>query len=241
MRKKKNEISTQSMEEFGRFMKFLRCPEIYQYKLKMAERFEAMDNVSGLQELYQSDLAFFDELFPDEELPETFRELQASARRYKLKMYSLRDLADALEISKNTLHDYEQGKRYPSVEFIYDYCEVLKIPVDEVLNEWLRCHPKENIRGHASARLENYYFHNLSSSFNDEKRVLAREFFAKALLYSFSRNHFVLPDGDKVKAVAKIMGVLIDGVLAQGLSLEPDNIQLSSISSNEDNIDRFDL
>ncbi len=106
MRKKGNEISTQSMVEFGRFMKFLRCPEIYQYKLKMAERFEAMDNVSGLQELYQSDLAFFDELFPDEELPDTFRELQASARRYKLKMYSLRELADALERSKNTLHDY---------------------------------------------------------------------------------------------------------------------------------------
>lgn len=241
MRNKGNEISTQSMVEFGRFMKFLRCPEIYQYKLKMAERFEAMDNVSGLQELYQSDLAFFDELFPDEELPETFRELQASARRYKLKMYSLRELADALEMSKNTLHDYEQGKRYPSVEFIYDYCEVLKIPVDEVLNEWLRCHPKENIRGHKSATLENYYFHNLSSSFNDEKRVLAREFFAKALLYSLARNHVVLPDETKIYEVAKTMGEVIDKTLAQGLLLDPRNIQRSSISDHEVNIDRFDL
>jgi len=241
MGKKSKEISTASMVEFGRFLKFLRCPEIYQYKLKMAERFEAIDSVSGMRELYQSDLAFFEELFPDEALPETFRELQASARRYKLKMYPLREVANLLGISKNTLHDYEQGKRYPSVEFIYDYCEVLKIPVDEVLNEWLRCHPKENIREHSTETLEHHYVHNLSPCYHDKKRVLAREFFAKALLFSFARNDVVLLDGDKVYEVTKTMGHLLDKVLAQGLSLEPENLSLSHISRIEKNIERLGL
>lgn len=241
MGKKANEISTASMVEFGRFLKFLRCPEIYQYKLKMAERFEATDNVFGMCELYQSDLEFFEELFPDDALPETFRELQASARRYKLKMYSLREVADILGISKNTLHDYEQGKRYPSVEFIYDYCGVLKIPVDEVLNEWLRCHPKENIREHATETLEHYYFHNLSPSYHDKKRVLAREFFAKTLLYSFTRNGVVLLDVDKVYGVIKTMAEIIDTTLAQGLSLKQDNLPKSFDRNTNDNIDRYGL
>src|SRR5690606_26675100 len=125
---------------------------------------------------------------------------------------------------KNTLHDYEQGKRYPSVEFIYDYCEVLKIPVDEVLNEWLRCHPKENIREHATETLEHHYFHNLSPSFDDRKKMLAREFLAKALLYAFARNNIVLLESDKVPSVIKTMAEIIDTTLAQGLSLKPDNI-----------------
>ena len=241
MGKKAKEISTASMVEFGRFLKFLRCPEIYQYKLKMAERFEANDGVSGMTELYQSDLEFFEELFPDDALPDTFRELQASARRYKLKMYSLREVSDLLDISKNTLHDYEQGKRYPSVEFIYDYCEVLKIPVDEALNEWLRCHPKENIREHVTKTLEHYYFHNLSSSFNDEKMMLAREFLAKALLYAFARNDVVLLDGDKVYDVIKTMGEIIDTTLAQGLSLDPDNLPRSLDTNTNDNINRYGL
>lgn len=241
MGKKAKEISTASMVEFGRFLKFLRCPEIYQYKLKMAERFEATDNVSGMCELYQADLEFFEELFPDEALPDTFRELQASARRYKLKMYSLREVADVLGISKNTLHDYEQGKRYPSVEFIYDYCEVLKIPVDEVLNEWLHCHPKGNIREHATQTLEHYYDHNFSPSYHDKKRVLAREFFAKALLYSFARNNIVLLEGDKVYGVTKTMGEIIDVTLAQGLSLDPENLPHSLRASVIENMERLHL
>jgi len=241
MAKKGKEISTASMVAFGRFMKFLRCPEIYQYKLKMAERFEETDNVSGMRELYQSDLEFFEELFPDDALPEAFRELQASARRYKLKMYSLREVADLLEISKNTLHDYEQGKRYPSVEFIYDYCEVLNIPVDEVLNEWLCCHPKENIREHATETLGHHYFHNLSASYHDKKRILAREYFAKALLYAFARNEVVLLDGDKVYGVIKTLGEIIDTTLAQGLSLDPDNLPRSLDTNTNDNINRYGL
>lgn len=241
MGNKAKEISSASMIEFGRFLKFLRCPEIYQYKLKMAERFEVNDGVSGISELYQSDLEFFEELFPDDALPETFRELQASARRYKLKMYSLREVADILKISKNTLHDYEQGKRYPSVEFIYDYCEALKISDDEVLNEWLRCHPKENIREHATETLEHHYFHNLSSSYHDKKRVLAREFIAKALLYAFARNNVVLLEGDKVYGVTKTMGEIIDATLAQGLGLDPENLPHSLTTSLTENMVRFDL
>lgn len=227
------------MIEFGRFLKFLRCPDIYLYKLKMAEKYERAGHISGVDELYQSDLSFFEELFPDEMLPDTFRELQASARRYKLKMYSLREASDIMDISKNTLHDYEQGKRYPPIEFIYDYCEAIKVPIDEVLNEWLRCHPKENIREHALVTLEKHYAHNLSPSFNDEKRELARDFYAKAILYSFTRNKVVLLDGDKLNQVAETLGKIIDKTVAQGLSLDPNNLTHSIVASTEENRERF--
>lgn len=241
MSKKTKETSVDLMMTFGRFLKFLRCPDIYLYKLKMAQKYEEAGNISGVDELYQSDLAFFDELFPDEILPDSFRELQASARRYKLKMYSLREISDVMGISKNTLHDYEQGKRYPSIEFIYDYCGALKIPLDEVINEWLRCHPQQNIREHASVTLEEHYAHHLSPNFDDEKRKLARDFFAKAILYSLERNKVVLLDGEKLSQVAVTFGGIIDKSLAKGLSLDPNNLTHSIVFSTDEHLERFDL
>jgi transcriptional regulator with XRE-family HTH domain len=144
-------------------------------------------------------------------------------------------------ISKNTIHDYEQGKRYPSVEFIYDYCDVLGLPVDEVLNEWLRCHPKENIRDHSQLTLEKYYYHNLSSSYKTKERSDARDFLTRALAYSFIQNGIADFDVEQLVNISRSMAEIIDTTLAQGLRLEPENIHMCKQYSLHENIDKLNF
>lgn len=214
---------TESMIEFGRFMKFLRCPDIHSFKLKVLEKGKSKLGAKGTAYL-ESDVGLVNDLFADEDLPDNFRDLQLKAKRYKVKMYSLREISEIMDISKNTLHDYERGKRYPPVEFIYDYCEVLRIPVNSVLEHWLLNHPNENISIHTEETLEKHFCHQLSSHYHDEGRMQAREFFKTALKYSLSRSKvYDLYELEVVK-ISNAMVNIIDKTLAHGLSLEPKNV-----------------
>jgi transcriptional regulator with XRE-family HTH domain len=221
-RKSKDQF-TESMVEFGQFLKFLRCPSIHEYKLKEMERYEGAYGLSGFSDWLESDQGSTNELFPDEQLPNNFRDLQRQARRFGVKMYSLREMAQILGISKNTLHDYEQGRRYPSVEFIYDYCEALKISVDRVLEFWLQCHPQENIKIREEENLSEYYFHQLSVHFQDQQRVKARKSFERALVHAVFENGVSI-DPSALRQICKTFANIIDSILGQGLTLEPKNI-----------------
>jgi transcriptional regulator with XRE-family HTH domain len=221
-RKSKDQF-TESMVKFGQFLKFLRCPSIHEYKLKEMDRHEGKYGLSGLSDWLESDQGSMNELFPDEQLPNNFRDLQRQARRFRVKMYSLREMAQILDISKNTLHDYEQGKRYPSVEFVYDYCEALKISVDLVLEFWLKCHPQENIKIQAEENLSEYYFHQLSVHSQDEQRVKAMQTFERALLHAVFENEVSI-DPSSLRQICKTFANIIDSTLGQGLLLEPKNI-----------------
>lgn len=239
MAKKKKAQYTDSMVAFGRLLKVLRCPDIYKYKLKAAVNTGLVSTSVDVAKLFYSNRIVFEDLFPDEEILNDFRAIQAAARRFKLKMFSLREVAELTGINKNTLHDYEQGKRYPPVEFIYDLCDALEINVDEILNAWLKYHPQKNIRQHSQLTLDKYFFHHLSVSHEDKERVNLVQFFQKALLGAFYRNKILFPYFDKLKGITLSLVDIIDESIEEKSSLDGSSLRMGDESSLEQNAEKL--
>jgi transcriptional regulator with XRE-family HTH domain len=228
MRKYQN---TESMKEFGRYLKLLRSPDYHDFQRKVVN--EIGFNVSSSvpeEMIVDKYVSYFRDYIALEDLPQTFRDLQLACKKRKLRVYPLREVADKLGISKNTLHDYEQGKRYPPVEFIYDYCSEYNFPIDYVVHNWVLFHPNPNISYHAVKRFEHYYTHPLSHNFSDEKREASRRFFSLALHFSLSRSGVIgLSDELKYK-VTRIFSEITDRTLAQGKALSPENVTVDMLS-----------
>lgn len=222
-----------SMVEFGRVLKLLRSPDLYQYKYRLAQRGATKAEKEKLNGALDDGLnvEYLDALIAREDLPKSYRDLQVQARRLGMQIYTLRDVAKRLGISKNTLHDYEQGKHYPPIEFIFQYCEALNLPLDEVLSEWFRCHPDERIAHHAKSALSQSYFDGFSDDRINKNQSSVIGYFNRALYVAMASQNFAFSnDPDKLLSIAEKLVHMIKKTLDDGLEFEPDNIDVTFLN-----------
>ena len=109
---------TERMRRFGKYLQELRAASDDDLTDAIRENRRAR---------METDDHYFQE-GTDDRMPESFAAREQLARRLGVKTKSLRQVAAALGISKNTVHDYEMGKKYPSAEFVYEFCAVLENP-----------------------------------------------------------------------------------------------------------------
>lgn len=158
-----DKVSEAKMKQFGRLLQRLRGPDVGEYRHLMA--------VKRWKEVQQHERKRYDQSVMDPEvvrkdeekrekkreekireyesevgLPESLYEYHRSAMQLKLKMTSLREAARQLGVDKNTLHDYERGKRYPPAEFVFKFCEVFELSVEKLLRDWIGLHPDVAVR-----------------------------------------------------------------------------------------------
>lgn len=61
---------------------------------------------------------------------------------------SIPALAERMGINKSRLNDYELGRKYPPLEFVFDFRDALGLVPEPLLRKWLRLHPHPLVRKH---------------------------------------------------------------------------------------------
>lgn len=153
-----DKVSEAKMQQFGKLLQRLRGPDVDEYRHLMAVK-RWKDVVQEERNRYDQsvmdpEVVKKDEEKIEKERDEKIRKYEKEVRppvslydhhRYamqlKLKMTSLREAAKLLGMDKNTLHDYERGKRYPPAEFVFKFCEVFELSVEKLLRDWIGLHP----------------------------------------------------------------------------------------------------
>jgi transcriptional regulator with XRE-family HTH domain len=162
----------------------------------------------------------------DDLMPRSFQAKQQLARRLNVPMHTLRDLAEQMGMSKNTLHDYETGKRYPSAEFVFDFCAALRMDADPVLTHWAFLHPNPNVSKHGHFGRFNRQLRHVPGDPLGYRRSNAFEFFVRAIALAIPMTGLPKPNMPAVKLIADAAAMLIDRALAQGYGPLPDAIGL---------------
>ncbi|MEW8333933.1 MAG: helix-turn-helix transcriptional regulator [Candidatus Thiodiazotropha sp.] len=214
------------MVKFGEILRMVRKPNEDEYRnlaasdywKKLTQRSVAADNQNPSYEDFQ----VFEELIV---LPQHFRDYQRHARRLGLNIKSIRDVAKQMGISKNTLHDYEKGNRYPPAEFLFNYCSILDLSPEFLMNHWVCCHPNPNVRQNSNLRGIKGYFGGLPQDIDTPERQAAIDFFREAMRYAVYLTNANLILGGKADEVAYCTALVIERTFSEGLTLEPKNIK----------------
>ncbi|WP_445362236.1 helix-turn-helix domain-containing protein [Microbulbifer sp. ANSA003] len=214
------------MVKFGEILRMVRKPDEAEYRnLAARDYWEKLTQESlppGKQSSKPEAFQTFEELLV---LPQNFRDYQRHARRLGLKMMSIREVADQLGISKNTLHDYEKGNRYPPAEFLFEYCSLLELSPEFLMNYWIRCHPNSKVRENKRLLRVQGYFGGMSEDINSPERRAAIDFFSGAIRYAIylTNANFIL--GEKANEVAYCSALVVERTFSKGLALDPKSIK----------------
>lgn len=215
------------MVKFGEILRLMRKPNEDEYRnLAASDYWKKLTKGSVTPDKENpgyGDFQTFKELVV---LPQHFRDYQRHARRLGLKIKSLREIAKLMGISKNRLHDYEKGNRYPPAEFLFDYCSILNLSPEFLMNHWIRCHPNPNVRQNSNLRGIQGYFGALPHDDTDTpERQAAIDFFREAMRYAayLTNANFIFQE--KADEVAYCSALVVERTLSEGLMLEPKNIK----------------
>ncbi len=176
---------------------------------------------AGLDVLFRA-VVFDDE--PILTMPENFRDIQRHAQRLGLYMISLRKLSKIMGISKNTLHDYEKGKRYPTAEFVFDYSEATGFPLSHLINRWIRCHPNSNVNKFKRFGHINRHFKNVNGEYLRHEKSNLIGFIREAIRHSIFLTEVNHLSGDQAGKVAATAACIMDKALVSGRNVHPDSI-----------------
>ncbi|MFA0814068.1 helix-turn-helix domain-containing protein [Microbulbifer epialgicus] len=214
------------MVKFGEILRMVRKPDEAEYRnLAARDYWEKLTQESLPPGKQSSKPEAFQTLKELLVLPQDFRDYQRHARRLGLKMMSIREAANQLGISKNSLHDYEKGNRYPPVEFLFDYCSLLELSPDFLVNHWIRCHPNPNVRENRKLLRVQGYFGEMPEDINSPERKAAIDFFSGAIRYAIylTKANFIFEE--KLDEVAYCSALVVERVFAKGLALDPKSIK----------------
>lgn len=203
------------MSEFGLYLKGLRRVNVED--LRVAARANRRKRLETAERSICEDYV--------EQVPNSFRARQQLARRLGMNVKSLRDVASAMGISKNTLHEYEAGKRYPSAEFVFDFCAAVETAADPVIRKWVRCHPNPNVRRHQRF---GHFNRELTNSRDDplgyEKRK-SINFIVDAILFAVPLAGVESISAKDAGRIASTAAMLMNRALSEGKGPNPDLIR----------------
>lgn len=207
--------------QFGKLIRAWRGPDLDEWTqaAKQAAQKKGLDVYNAKSSL--------NALFAIREMP--FRAYQSSARRFKVKTWSLRRLAHELGISKNTLEGYELGRHYPPIEFVYDLAAVLGIPSHQLVAAWLKHHPNPNVKAAEDplARAVEFFRGWNRGKQPTQRNLTTIQFLTSALLYGLeSGRHLGIARSELSKA-ACMASALVDYVLRLGLDPHPESLELA--------------
>ena len=229
---KKKRKNTASMQHFGKLLQRARLPDLDKlYIFAKREKFRRLG-------VSRDQLDIEDE--PFYRIPNSTREVQRQATSLGIPGNSLRKVAKLMGISKNTLHDYEKGKRYPSAEFVYDFCTALEIPSEKLVNDWVRCHPNPNVSSNKRfGKITRFFKDVKNNSVGYEKRnVIGLIRSALQLAVASEVVSGVLP-ADKIGRISSKAAIIIDQTLAKGLEVHSSSIPSDWESYFEENSDQL--
>ena len=223
---------------FGLLLRALRGPDTRRYRYLIAEqhwleitkdrqydllRFDSRRREAGIRR--------YTKLLP---LPHAFREYHRRAKQLKIEMKSLRDMAQLLGISKNTLHDYETGKRYPPAEFVYAFCAAIDFPAETLMDQWVRFHPNEMVRksGKSSHDKPASLVYMDGKYFFNPFDINVIHFFVAAIDLAAHRAGANKIWGDQTLEVANYAARILHKTLSAGLELDPHNIDVNADYDN---------
>jgi|GEM_PF-4615168 len=151
--------AAKKMKRFGDLLKRLRGPDVEEYRYKLAVDYwkkKKLRKEKGASSYKQHKKISKEDKEKEInackyyiEFPKTFSDYQRHAVRIGVQTHSLRETAKLIGINKNTLHDYEIGKRYPPAEFVFEFCDALGLSADKLMQDWVGYHPNKNISKHA--------------------------------------------------------------------------------------------
>lgn len=157
----------------------------------------------------------------------TYLDISLDAVPKGVERKSLRVVAQIMGISKNTLHDYEQGKRYPPAEFVYDYCAALGFSPNQMINKWVYYHPNFNVRRYRKFGNINRFFTNSNGHYLGYKRRNVVRFIGKAIKTGIRLGGVRGLSNSEIGTVAVVASTIIDKTLADGLAPHPKSIEYS--------------
>nr|MBV6630086.1 helix-turn-helix transcriptional regulator [Oceanococcus sp. HetDA_MAG_MS8] len=212
---------------FGDALRRARGPEEYEY-LARTEKADRQLNLKLSESLPYSDT---EKRY--QRLIEKIDDPKFQARRAKkigMKTTSIRELAKKVGVSKNTLLDYEAGRRYPPLEFVIEVCVALEIRPDGLVRKWFNWHPNENMHALGNLGFVTHTFRNrLGKVKGNDKSNLIR-FIATAINLAHHHATEWAPDlsrQERISQISLVTAYLMQEVMANGQPIHP-----SSISAN---------
>jgi len=128
-------------------------------------------------------------------------------------------------INKNTLHDYEIGKRYPPGEFVFDFCETLGLSAEKLMRDWIGFHPNPNVSKHVNEGC--YAVRDIwkdSNSYMDPSDADVIQFIQRAIQVANHTHHVNLHRGQVAHNVACTAAKIIHRIIVRGLPIHPNSI-----------------
>ncbi|WP_293652330.1 helix-turn-helix domain-containing protein [Thiolapillus sp.] len=254
-------VASMKKKRFGKLLQQLRGPDVAEYRYKSAlshlrkhrrnkkknefdlitemEREELFKRLN-IQDPYKdrSDEDRAKELQIRVWLPSDFREYHQFAAKLGMKFKSLRETAKLIGINKNTLHDYETGKRYPPAEFVFEFCNALGLSPEKLMRDWIGFHPDPIISNYVTEGRyapesvwepqSGYAGEGLLSP--DDENI--RQFIANALKLSAFMVDLDLWENKKIHKIAYLTAYIIHDVLSEALPLHPKNIDTNPFAYN---------
>lgn len=151
------------------------------------------------------------------------------ARHYGIKTTSIRELARLVGVSKNTLLDYEAGRRYPPLEFVLDICDALKIDPNALVRQWFRYHPNDNVSIYRNLGFVNNQFENVLGEIRGHEKSNLIRFIAAAITVAHHHSSeyvFDVSKTDRIGKIAVVATYLMQGALAKGREVHPSSISV---------------
>lgn len=213
---------TEGMREFGRYLQRLRAAN--EEELEDAVRENRKPRVEGKDRCFQKGI--------DDRIPDSFRAKQQLARRLGVRTKSLREVAAALGISKNTVHEYEMGTKYPSAEFVYEFCAVLQKPADPAIQRWVEHHPNPIVARHVEfGHFNRFVGRQTLSGCPNLPDPEVRKFIQTAIVFSVPAAGIRSVGWPEAWALAWAVAMLMDLTLLKGGG--PDHRQLRALIDSE--------
>ena len=237
-------------KRFGKLLQRLRGPDVEEFRYKSAlsrirneRREQRRRRRQGIEPEGRSE-SLRDQKTDEERaeelelrvwLPIDFREYHRYAAHLKVDFISLREAAKLIGINKNTLHDYERGKRYPPAEFVFDYCAALGLSAERLMRDWIGLHPNPNVNKYADEgrykardmwKAENGLLGPGFGAPEDENTV---QFIAAAIKLAAFIEDADLLWGEKIHHVAYTAADIIYDTLSDGHPPSAKYIQLSNL------------
>lgn len=213
---------TEGMREFGLYLQRLRAAR--SDELEDAVRANRRPRVEWEDHWFEEGV--------DDRLPDSFRGKQQLARRLGVRTKSLREVAAALGISKNTVHQYEMGMKYPSAEFVFQFCAVLQKPADPAIQRWVMYHPDKIVARHVEfGHFNRFIGKETLAGCPNLPDPEVRKFIATAIVFSFPAAGIRDISWEAAWALAWSVAMLIDLTLLKGEG--PDHKQLRALIVSE--------
>jgi transcriptional regulator with XRE-family HTH domain len=215
---------------FGTLLQKLRGPDANEYRHAIALKRWMQQKRHRKTDINKGGADQISEIEREVAIPVSFREYSRRAVQLKIKATPLRETARLIGISKNTLHDYETGKRYPPAEFVFAFCNALGLSVERLMRDWVGFHPDPEIRKYAKEpcylidgvwRHGNGYME--SGYFNASNADVVGCIRAAVDLATFFTGANVIA-GRKTYEVACVTALILNRIIEKRQLLHPKNI-----------------